>query len=115
LPNKSYKDIISLENIFAAWQEFLPGKRNKKDVQEFGLNLADNILELHGDLANFTYTHGKYQAFNISDPKPRNIHKASVRDRVLHHAIYRQLYPFLTRLLLPIPIPAGLTRGSIRR
>src|SRR5690606_13680880 len=38
-----------------------------------------------------TYIHGGYQAFNISDPKPRNIHKASVRDRLLHHAIYRQL------------------------
>jgi len=42
----------------------------------------------------FIYQHGGYKAFNISDPKPRNIHKASVRDRVLHHAIYRQLYPF---------------------
>ncbi len=27
-------------------------------------------------------------------PKPRHIHKASVRDRVLHHAVYRLLYPF---------------------
>jgi retron-type reverse transcriptase len=38
--------------------------------------------------------HGKYYAFNISDPKPRNIHKATVRDRLLHHAIYRVLYPY---------------------
>ena len=29
----------------------------------------------------------------VHDPKPRNIHKATVRDRLLHHAIYRLLYP----------------------
>lgn len=54
----------------------------------------DNILELHADLKQRTYHHGPYYAFNISDPKPRNIHKATVRDRLLHHAIYRILYPY---------------------
>jgi len=69
-------------------------------VQEFGGRLSDNILQLHEDLANFNYIHGEYKAFNISDPKPRNIHKAAVRDRVLHHAIYRQLYPFFDRTFI---------------
>ena len=96
----SYEEIISFENLLSAWQEFLPGKKNKQDVQEFGLRLANNILQLHEELANFTYFHGPYKAFNISDPKPRNIHKASVRDRVLHHAIYRQLYPFFDRTFI---------------
>lgn len=53
----------------------------------------DNILELHMDLRNGTYQHAPYWAFKISDPKPRDIHKATVRDRLLHHALYRQLYP----------------------
>ncbi len=96
----SYQKIISLENLFTAWQEFLPGKKKKQDVQEFGARLTDNILQLHGELANFSYIHGPYKAFNISDPKPRNIHKASVRDRILHHAIYRKLYPFFDRVFI---------------
>lgn len=33
-------------------------------------------------------------------PKPRNIHKASVRDRLIHHAIYRILYPFFDRTFI---------------
>ncbi len=90
----SYDDIISLENLCLAWQEFIRGKRNKRDVQEFGYQLMDNIIALHTDLANKTYAHGGYQSFRICDPKPRHIHKASVRDRLLHHAIYRILYPF---------------------
>jgi retron-type reverse transcriptase len=92
--NHEYKDIISLENLLGAWQEFLKGKRFKKDVAEFSLNLMDNIISLHEDLKNKTYRHGEYQYFKISDPKPRDIHKATVRDRLLHHAIYRALYPY---------------------
>lgn len=57
----------------------------------------DNIIALHNDLGSFTYTHGGYKKFYIFDPKPRTIHKASVRDRLLHHAIYRILYPFFDR------------------
>src|SRR3989344_4798034 len=95
-----YEDIISVENLLEAWREFVCGKRAKRDVQEFSLRLMDNILRLHADLTMRTYTHGSYQAFNISDPKPRNIHKASVRDRLLHHAIHRVLYPFFDRIFI---------------
>ena len=111
----SYEDIISLENLFTAWQEFLPGKRKKQDVQEFGVRLTDNILQLQGELANFSYIHGPYKAFNISDPKPRNIHKATVRDRVLHHAIYRKCIHFSRRFLLPTHIPAKLVKGRTKQ
>ena len=89
----TYDSIISVENLLGAWREFIRGKRQRKDVQIFQMNLMDNILQLHGDLKNKTYEHGVYQAFNVSDPKPRNIHKATVRDRLLHHALYRYLYP----------------------
>ena len=76
------------------------GKRKKRDVQEFQLNLMDNIIEIHRDLENFKYNHGGYKAFRINDPKPRNIHKANVRDRLLHRAIYRVLYPFFGRTFI---------------
>ena len=109
-----FEDIISLDNLLAAWQGFLPGKRKKQDVQEFHLNLADNILQLHQELANFTYEQGGYYAFNISDPKPRNIHKAQVRDRVLHHAIYRQLYPFFDRTFIADSFSCRVGKGVHR-
>lgn len=93
----SYKDLISIENLLSAWQEFLEGKRHKEDVQEFQFNLMDNILSLYYDLSNNTYKHGGYQVLKINDPKPRTIHKAGVRDRLLHHAVYRILYPFFNK------------------
>lgn len=73
------------------------GKRHKKDVMEFEIKLADNLLELYTTLRDKTYTHGGYSSFNISDPKPRNIHKATVRDRVVHHLLYKELYPYFEK------------------
>ncbi|OGY45486.1 MAG: hypothetical protein A2744_02245 [Candidatus Buchananbacteria bacterium RIFCSPHIGHO2_01_FULL_44_11] len=107
-----YEDIISAENLLKAWKEFLCGKRSHKDVQQFELNLMANILTLYQDLANKTYQHSPYQAFNISDPKPRNIHKASVRDRLLHHAIYRILYPFFDKTFIADSYSCRLDKGT---
>ena len=95
-----YDDIISLENLLGAWKEFVKGKRKKPDVQEFSLCLMDNIISLHEDLRRKVYRHGDYQAFRISDPKSRSIHKASVRDRLLHRAVSRKLYPFFDRTFI---------------
>ncbi len=90
----TYDDIISIANLYRAWREFLRGKRARKDIAEFSLNLSTHIFNLHEDLSTKNYQHGVYEAFNISDPKPRSIHKATVRDRLLHHAIHRILYPY---------------------
>lgn len=54
----------------------------------------DNIFLLHSDLKNKSYSHSVYTAFKINDPKPRDIHKALVKDRLLHYAIYRVLYQY---------------------
>lgn len=88
-----FNDVISAENLFSAWDKFKNGKRNKKDVQLFEWSLEENIFKLHRELKSKTYKHSNYISFNISDPKLRNIHKAQVRDRILHHAVFRVLNP----------------------
>src|SRR3990167_9489414 len=82
-----YNKVISLDNLFQAWDEFKNGKRKKIDVGYFERHLEDNIFELHYDLTNKTYKHSSYTGFYIRDPKVRHIHKAMVRDRIVHHAI----------------------------
>lgn len=103
--------MISQENLFVAWQEFLIGKRSKPDVQEFSVHLADNIISLHEDLAEMTYRHGTYEDFFVHDPKRRHIHKASVRDRLLHHAIYRKLYPYFDKRFIHDSYSCRLGKG----
>lgn len=90
----TYDSIISVANLLISWQEFLRGKKKRQDVARFSIRFIDNILKLHSDLLDKTYRHGQYYAFKINDPKPRDIHKAKVSDRILHHAVYRMLYPY---------------------
>ncbi len=96
----TYDDIISIKNLLLAWQGFVRGKRSKEDVQEYQYRLFENILALHNDLKTQTYTHGTYHAFSVYDPKPRNIHKACVCDRVVHHMLHQALYPFFDTLFI---------------
>jgi retron-type reverse transcriptase len=95
-----FAEIVSLENLFLAWREFKKGKTKKQDVQEFEFNLEDNLFQLHNELQNRNYEHAPYSGFYITDPKLRHIHKACVRDRVLHHAIFRMLYPIFDKLFI---------------
>ena len=88
----NYSQLISIENIFQAWEEFKKGKRNKHDVQVFERNLEDNIFSLHEKLKAKSYKHGSYSEFYVNDPKRRHIHKASVADRIVHHLLYKYLY-----------------------
>ena len=88
-----FEKIISLHNLFNAWTEFKRDKANKSDVAEFELGLEDHIFKLHEDLKGGSYKHGGYYSFFVNDPKRRHIHKASVHDRLLHHAIHRVIEP----------------------
>lgn len=90
----SYNYIISIENLLSVWQNFLKGKSKRKDVELFQLNLSDNIICLHNELTNKQYIHGGYSVFYISDPKSRIIHKASVKDRIVHHLLYKELHQY---------------------
>jgi len=109
-----YNEIISIDNLLLAWSEFVKGKKSKPDVMCFSLNLMDNILQLHDDLANKAYRHGGYKSFYITDPKLRHIHKASVRDRLVHHAVYRQLYPFFAKTFIADSFSCQLGKGTHR-
>jgi retron-type reverse transcriptase len=109
-----YEGIISLENLLAAWQEFVVGKRSRKDVQEFEQTLMENLFALHDCLSTKTYMHSSYEAFGVSDPKPRSIHKATVFDRVLHRALYRKLYPFFDRLFIADSFSCRVGKGTHR-
>lgn len=107
-----YEEIISIENIFQAWNEFKKGKRGKKDTQAFERRLEDNLFNLHLSLRNKTYKHGGYQEFYVHDPKRRHIHKASVRDRVVHHLLYKFLYDLWDKSFIYDSYSCRLDKGT---
>jgi len=110
----SYKQIITPEHLLETWKLFLRGKRHKKDVAQFEANLAGELAALHRDLARKTYVHGPYAAFHVADPKPRDIHKASVRDRFVHHLIYKALYPYFDKRFIHDSYSCRKEKGTHR-
>ncbi len=74
------------------WDEFKNGKSKKYDVMEFERHLEDNIFKLHSELYDLTYRHEPYVRFHIYDPKHRIIDKAEVKDRLIHHIVFKELY-----------------------
>lgn len=83
-------------------------------MQQFEFALEDNIFQLHGELADRTYQHGAYFPFSINDPKPRHIHKATVRDRLVHHAVFRVLYPIFDRSFIHDSYSCRVGKGTHR-
>ncbi len=107
-----FNKIISLENLFSAWEEFKKDKRKKKDVLFFEWNLERNIFKLREELALKIYKHSPYSSFYINDPKQRHIYKAEVRDRVLHHAIFSVLNPVFEATFIPNSFSCRIGRGT---
>ena len=110
----NFEDIIGVDHLLCAWLEFLKDKRSRQDVQLFQFYLMDKVLALHDNLVNKTYRHGKYSTFRVSDPKPRIIHTAPVRDRLLHHALYRKLYPFFDKTFIAGSYSCRKDKGTHR-
>lgn len=92
-----FYSIISPENLLSAWKEFKRGKIKKREVQEFDFYLERNIFLISSELKEKTYIPDPYIPFYVCDPKRRHIHKASVRDRIVHQAVYRVIGPIFER------------------
>jgi hypothetical protein len=109
-----FEEIFSFENLLLAWHEFKRGKEKKSDVAEFAMRLTYNILELHRDIIRDFYEHGGYKYFKVRDPKERDIHKASIRDRIVHRALYMALYPYFDRYFVYDSYSCRVGKGTHR-
>ncbi len=63
------------------------GKRDQKTIANFGLDLSNNLWQLHDELESQTYRIGGYYRFKVYDPKERDIMSLHFRDRVVQHSL----------------------------
>ena len=80
----------------------------------FERHLEDELLSLSADLAGGTYAHGEYHRFYVRDPKYRMIHKAAVRDRVVHQALYDIWQPLFEKKFFFDSYSSRLEKGTMR-
>jgi RNA-directed DNA polymerase len=107
-----FEQVISTENLFSAWDQFKKGKRGKEDVMRFEHDVEVHLFKLHSELKSKTYRHGGYSGFFIYDPKLRHVHKANVRDRVLHHAVFTVLNRVFEPTFIPTSFSCRIGKGT---
>lgn len=90
-----YPLVYDFQNLLLASRKAQKGKRFRKDVAQFNLNLEKEIIQLQHELKNKTYQHGAYHDFLIIEGKKRTISSAPYRDRVIHHALCNIIEPIL--------------------
>ena len=81
--NNIFKEQISFTKLLEAHQKTKKGKRFKKQVIEFEMDLETNLLQIGRELLDGTYEFSKYFEFTIYEPKERKIKTLSYRDRVV--------------------------------
>ena len=60
------------------------GKRNKKEIINYEIDLETNIINLINNIKNNTYKQGKYREFIVYEPKERLIKSLPYQDRIVH-------------------------------
>ena len=89
-----------MENLTLAWQKARKGKTTKEYVIEFEKNTEKNLLDLHFELKEGTYSPKPLKTFILRDPKTRKISKSDFRDRLVHHAVVQVIEPIFDKTFI---------------
>ena len=96
-----FEEIVSLKNLLRAANATLSeGRRFRGEGALFKFNLERELLRLHHQLITGRYRHGCYRFFTILDPKQRIVAAATVKDRVVHHAVHDVIEPRLDGMFI---------------
>ena len=75
---------LTYEKLMKAHKDSRKGKGYRKEIILFNLKQEEYVKWLLEKLQTKTYKHSGYQAFYITEPKPRVIEKSRYIDRVVH-------------------------------
>ena len=92
-----WERIVSPENLVAALGRVTKGRGESAVVVAFAARADVELAVLRAELLSGTWRPGSYGQFRVTDPKPRTISCAPVRDRVVHHALCGVIAPLLER------------------
>lgn len=109
-----FNKVISPDNVWLAWLKYRRGKNNRQEVRGFERFLEENLLEIIKDLKTGTYKHGGYRKFVVEDPKKRIISAPTIRDHIVHQAVYNILYPHFEKSFSPFSFSCRKNFGTHR-
>ena len=105
------EQILSLDNLYLAYQKACRGKKRKQEVLRFAEHFDANISKLRKEIADGTVSIGNYHYFTIHDPKERVICAAPFEERVLQHAIMNVCHPVFDKGLIETTFATRKEKG----
>ena len=95
---KTFEEVFSYEALYRAHVQGRAGKRSKRPVVRFEINMTERIYDLYTRLQNGTYKIGNYHSFVVYEPKKRQIQTLYYSDRVVQRVLCDQvLAPYFTK------------------
>lgn len=97
----TFEQIFNFDNLYRSHLRARCGKRHKREVVDFELNLFNNLTSLEKDLTSGLYKVRGYKRFMIYDPKEREIQALSYYDRIVQNCLcYNYMVPVFTKKLI---------------
>ncbi len=78
-------------DVFHAWQQCAKRKRGGHQAQRFEWHLLDEIMDLADSIERQQWRPAPPVSFVLNQVKPREVHAAEFKDRVVHHYLVPQL------------------------
>ena len=82
-----FEKICDFTFLYRAHLKARKGKRNKRDVMAFELNLSHHLSVLQDMLRCGTYQMSGYRHFQVYEPKKRDIYEVDHVDKVVMHVL----------------------------
>lgn len=96
-PNKLIEQIIDPDNLREAFWKAQKGKSYAKAVQQFRVDLGENLMQLRTEIEQGQVKVGDYRFFKIYEPKEREICAPAFREQVLHHSLMNICHAYFER------------------
>jgi len=109
-----YDQVISFDNLLAAYYAARKGKRYRREVAVFAINLEENLLNIHNHLVWGSWQPGRAREFRIYEPKQRDIQAPPFADRIVHHALIGVVEPFFERRFIHHSYACRTGKGAQR-
>lgn len=95
---KTFNEVFSFEALYRAHLHGRSGKRTKKPVVRFEINMVERIYDLYSQLQSGAYRLSRYHSFIVYEPKKREIQTLFYSDRVVQHVLCDEvLAPYFTK------------------
>lgn len=111
--NEYFSRLYDFQNLYKAHLKARKGKRSKRVVANFELNLSSNLVKLSQSLRDGTYSISGYYSFLVFEPKRREIHALHYVDRVVQHCLCDEiLEPVLDKRLIYDNVACRKDKGT---